>query len=494
MKKKDLEDFIQTYKAIIATQLAEKAWFANCHHVVLVAGSAKLPAALTSSTLYLTETANKRIAMLGPNASVTGKPSSRLLTLDQQQALVAAGYFFAASEKKSRNFWSTSDKKTVIEEPHLVEHYKRLCSPLDCDVLHNERILTEGLDALLKSGVAAVKNATKSINYSALVQAMQNQQRYLSATGDVTEEKKGLASAFYQNWFKQSTDVGVTFMLTEQQDIPLSQLLWLNNRYESAEQLLTFITHQAKSGKDIFLDPNSHGPKRERFGLADQAILAAHPTCQPFIEAYQKEQRRLAAIILPEAFYDVLQRYLDVLHTIGQQRDPWSFSDEEDAEAPAACSDAREQFFTDYQAVCNEEQQLALASSLQIKVPLRRSNQCVSANFTVVAQGIYPYNCLITQQMYLWAMLRSHRPETVVPAVLVNHSQAQHYNLGIKAPDPVVTIDHRSDEHVTPASAMMTGLSTTNPLIAATAAGMTVRRPNVNLQAYAIDREGQRLY
>jgi len=188
---------------------------------------------------------------------------------------------------------------------------------------------------------------------------------------------------------------------------------------------LDYMQSLDQQGKDIFLNPNTY--PAQMFSAEAQDLLTRHPTCQGFITDHLLRQQALARIALPSECYDILHVYLNRLHEIGAQQDPWSFTDPQLGD----CDIARTAFFEAILSCCSEEQKKSLNLRL-VEVPLRSgNNQLASAKFIDVAEGRGTFECVISQQIYLWGMLRKERPNIAAPPAVVNHRQARFFDLGL---------------------------------------------------------------
>jgi len=221
-----------------------------------------------------------------------------------------------------------------------------------------------------------------------------------------------------------------TFMGTPIREIPAVRLLFIDDHYEDAEEIVNSMKMNAESGKKLFLNPRSI--ENNLFSVEAVQAIKQNSICMDFIVQYEIEQARLSQIELPDQFYNALQAYLMELYAMGDSNsDLWGFmtSDgQEDHEKLVACLNARKTFFETVKSVCDVDQQKALTLKV-VSVSLRRGSTS-EVKFDIVAKGEDPYSCVITQQIYLWAMLRAQKPDMVVPEKLRFHGQARPYDLG----------------------------------------------------------------
>lgn len=238
-------------------------------------------------------------------------------------------------------------------------------------------------------------------------------------------EQEGELARICHLWLKEE-ECGQenTFMGTQISEISLGNLVYLDNIYFDAAELLDFMMHQQTEGKNILQNPFSEG--REKFSTEAQTILEDHPVTRAFISANISEEERLRIqhSKLPENFYDLLQSYLTELCEIGKETTPWSFPDA----SVAKCDEARNKFFNEVNQSINEELR-AVLSQIKIYAPLKRGGT-EDVAYRLVIEGQGAYSCVISQQIYLWSLLREKRPSIIVPSEVSSHWQASLYDLG----------------------------------------------------------------
>ena len=232
--------------------------------------------------------------------------------------------------------------------------------------------------------------------------------------------------------FNDSTPT--TFMGTAIFDIPFEQLLILDGKMEDAEEILQLIRSHSEAGKSIFQNPNLGA--NQLFSAEAISLIKQHPICREAVMKHEQEQNKLAQMQLSDAFYTALHTYLMKLFQIGDSPDlnSWGYMTPDGQEnyiKLSACMDARERFFETIKSVCTKEEERALEHKI-ISVPVHGGAPLSgpSVKFAILVNGVEPYNCIITQQIFLWAMLRAHNPEIITPEILRRHPQAAAFNLG----------------------------------------------------------------
>ena len=242
---------------------------------------------------------------------------------------------------------------------------------------------------------------------------------------------------FLTKWLRESQANASTFMLTPISDIAINQLVFLDGRYESSAEITAFIQNQIDSGKYLYQNPNTTNPILA-YSPAAILLIKALPACRTLIQAHEAELAELASMPLPETFYNALHDYLRTLDQIGQKGDRWYFDDTDDTEVER-CLLAKMAFFDEMRTYCDARQQTALTART-ISIAVRNSTAPSELKFDDVAHGRGALDCIITQQIYLWAMLKQHRPEVVIPTHLLSHPQGQLFDLGQAAPNEGYTI------------------------------------------------------
>jgi hypothetical protein len=293
-----------------------------------------------------------------------------------------------------------------------------------CGPLKDKGIIAEneqGLLSLLSSFVAARQGIDKNtpINFSDFLTYLQNQpenQSRLSATA-------GLMETFFEFWLKESSDLHHTFMGTEIIEIPWKKLLFIEGRYASAEEILSSMQANAGSGKNIYLNPESE--RQELLTENTQNLLKRHPTCAEFIAEYESRQQEIATTPFPEEFYVELEKYLMQLYEIGNRNSPWCFP----KNTELSCEIANTDFITKIKKLCAER--WSILKEKLVEVSLRYSLTTASVKFDTIVRGLEPYGCVITQQIFLWSMLRQKDPTVFfAPKHLINSPQAEDFDLG----------------------------------------------------------------
>jgi hypothetical protein len=236
--------------------------------------------------------------------------------------------------------------------------------------------------------------------------------------------------------------VPTTFMGTVILDIPFNRLLLVDGRMEDADELLQLMKAHAESGKNIFQNPNS--TENKLFSVEAIANIRQHPICNQFILDCEEEKNKLAQVILPDAFYTLLHNYLLEIYQIGRSSSSidWGYmtpNGAEDEEKLQSSAKANRVFFYKIKEICSLEQQHALFNTT-ITLPLREPSLSPSATltFSIVANSHEPCDCIITHQIYLWAMLRKNNPDLIAPEGLRTHGQALRVDLG--GPRPRVPV------------------------------------------------------
>tara|TARA_Y100000588_G_C14151238_1_gene880638 strand:+ start:228 stop:1325 length:1098 start_codon:yes stop_codon:yes gene_type:complete len=229
-----------------------------------------------------------------------------------------------------------------------------------------------------------------------------------------------------------------TFMGSAVYDIPIERVLMLDGKVEDADEILQLMKAHEKSGKNIFQNPNTETNNT----YSDEAIskIKQHPICREFIIGYEKRQQDISKVQLPEAFYHALHQYVLELyrHGLSENGQKWGYmtsSGQENNVKLLACLDAKERFLKTIKTVCSTNEQKALDQKI-ITLRLRGGTDAsaAQAKFSRVLHGEASFDCIITQQIYLWGMLREKHPELIPPEHLRTNRQAAVFNLG--GPEP----------------------------------------------------------
>lgn len=234
-----------------------------------------------------------------------------------------------------------------------------------------------------------------------------------------------------RRWVRSLPADGYTFYGTPHNDIPFFHLMFLDNLIEAEDEILASMQANAAQGKDIFINPNSE--HSAQFSPEAQRLIRLNPVCAAFIAEHEAEQQRLLNIELPDSFYSALHAYLIQLHSIGQRSDPWAFHTPDQIDA---CQEAKITFFTTLERDCAADIIKALEHK-NIHYRRRGADTDDSISFMTVAHGAGAYDCILTQQILLWSMLRHGLAESdarrSVPEVLRSHPQADPFDLGPQA-------------------------------------------------------------
>lgn len=220
-----------------------------------------------------------------------------------------------------------------------------------------------------------------------------------------------------------------TYMLTPVEEIASENRLILDGFCEDHDELLAYMHNQATAGLNIFVNPSVAKVAGRSMYYSPTAIklLKGHSAFKDFFEHYQQEQQRLMALPLPEPFYDALHVYLVALHHIGHRHFPWAFvtvSGDDDSESMALCNAAKIKFFETIQIDATLEQKKAFLLT-PIYASLRDHPEPEQLNFWAVATGS-AFDCVISQQIYLWCLLLAKKDALQVPYEVHAHWQAKH--------------------------------------------------------------------
>ncbi len=240
-------------------------------------------------------------------------------------------------------------------------------------------------------------------------------------------KEEGQLARICHLWLKDQVADQCTFMGTEITKIPLKNLVYLDEFYFDIREILSFMSSQQASGGKIFQNPES--VTRASFSLESASILIHHSATKDFLTVHSAEEEVLAVqrSQLPDRFFDLLHEYLIALYEIGKNRSTgnWDFFTEASIQQ---YDDARQAFFNTIDQEISTEQRLVL-SKIKIYAPLKVGGT-EDVAYSKVVEGRDGYNCVISQQIYLWAFLRERRPETMVPNEVSRHWQANRYDLG----------------------------------------------------------------
>lgn len=221
-----------------------------------------------------------------------------------------------------------------------------------------------------------------------------------------------------EKWQRTLAADQYTFLGGAHADIPFENLLYLDGKIEDECEILSSLEQNARQGKNIFLNPNTS--PAESYSADAQQILRLNSPCATFIKAHEAEQKRLEAVKLPSGFYDALASYLQSLSEIGARASVWSFSLSSQIDA---CQQAKVRFFSQVEQCCTDEQNKALTLK-QLRYGYHGASEGHTLRYITVARGEGIYDCVITQQIFLWFMLKQQRPDVPVSPQLLRHSQA----------------------------------------------------------------------
>ncbi len=238
-----------------------------------------------------------------------------------------------------------------------------------------------------------------------------------------------------KQWANQENPNKQTFMGTNIAEIPLARLIFLDGRFEDVAEISEYLKSRIEYGSELFTNPNTHNPIRSYSDAAKRKIRQ-HPVTASVIEEHERKMKDYSEIVLSDKFCDALRKYLLKLHEIGVDGNPGTIHYENNQSKIEKCQAAKVVFFEELHQNCSQDEMAALKNATQIKLPFKRVEnsphrpETSVVGFMQLATGRDAYSCVITQQIYLWAMLRELCPATQVPDEVIDHWQAQHYDLG----------------------------------------------------------------
>lgn len=218
-------------------------------------------------------------------------------------------------------------------------------------------------------------------------------------------------------------------MGTNHADIPAEDLIILDNQPHDIHEIYQYMQFLQSEDKDIYRNPSIEN--RTNFSAAAITMLSSHPVTSAFIATYEAEEERLSALqtTLDDVFFDQLHQYLFELYDIGNNgASEWCFPDD----TIDACQMAKIKFHEEIISKLTPEQQRIL---LRAKINFSmRGGAPSQESYRRVVEGEGEFSCVISQQIYLWSMLRDKEPTLVAPYQLVIHSQERDYDLGEELP------------------------------------------------------------
>ena len=236
----------------------------------------------------------------------------------------------------------------------------------------------------------------------------------------------------YKDWVSKPPDIHRTYMLTETADIPLQNLVFLDGRYEDIEEIFDNMKANQAVGKKVFLNPNKH--PEELFSEEAIQQLRDHKKTKKFVARYETSQAYYEEYDLPSVFYDQLHEYLNELYEIGLRKasiSTWGFGElNEKEDKMRACKVAQKKFFDNLVLYCSPQDRKVLEEKRIFNKLRDKTGNSSTVKFYNLAQGVAPYHCMVTQQVYLWSMLCAERPGLSAPEGLLRHSQGVLWDLG----------------------------------------------------------------
>jgi hypothetical protein len=245
----------------------------------------------------------------------------------------------------------------------------------------------------------------------------------------LTLEKGDMISRICRHWLRYDLGDQATFIGTKISDIAFKDLMYLDNVYFDINEIYAFMRSQKDEGKKVFQNPTS--VNRDSFSQAAIEILTNHAVTRDFLLECALEDSSQPQLLasLPERFFELLQEYLMALHAIGKKNSFWSFPSDTSIDE---CDQARKCFFEKIDAEISSENRTIL-SKIKIHAPLNVGGT-EDVAYNRIVEGQPGYECVISQQIYLWAFLRERKANIVVPMEISNHFQANRYNLGNTGP------------------------------------------------------------
>ena len=220
-----------------------------------------------------------------------------------------------------------------------------------------------------------------------------------------------------------------TFMGTLHTDIPTENLISLDGQPQDVHEIYQYMQFLQSEDKDIYRNPAIEN--RTNFSAAAITLLKNHPMTSEFIVTYEAEEERLSALqdTLPDVFFNYLHQYLFELYDIGNNgASEWCFPDD----TIDACQMAKIKFHEEIiPKLTPEQQKILLRAKINFSM---RGGAPPQESYRRVVEGEGEFFCVISQQIYLWSMLRHKKPSLVAPYQLVIHWQARDYNLGEELP------------------------------------------------------------
>lgn len=250
---------------------------------------------------------------------------------------------------------------------------------------------------------------------------------------------------FLRQWFISDHCNSETYYGTPVTDVEFDQLLFLDNRYESASELKDFIEHRIADGKYIFMNPGSERTKTNRVAsYSPQAIdlIKKHFMLKDLIKDYEARSK---VFILPDIFYDELHRYLLDLHSFGynENQSAWNFEETNIPQMDKVFNRGLE--FQAFLDTTFSESEREFLNEEPIIIPLR-DGAPYHERLEDVLLNRGNAECIIFKQLAFWKMLIVKRPEIELPIELRGHSQADDMVITHETPlqtrEMVVTVNN----------------------------------------------------
>ncbi|MES2203660.1 MAG: hypothetical protein V4496_00415 [Pseudomonadota bacterium] len=230
-------------------------------------------------------------------------------------------------------------------------------------------------------------------------------------------QSKATTMQYTKRWQAADGCNSHTYYGTPVDEVELNQLMFLDGRYESAEELKTFIQHQIDNSKYIFMNPGSERSQVSRVAsYSNEAInlIRKHPTLRELIKDYEA---RKTAFILPDIFYDELHRYLLDIYDLGYNEDKsvWNFEEKNISQMEKVFNRGLEfQAFIDANFSDSDKEFLSgeiIIIPIQGGAPYHERLEDV-----LLSRG--NSECILFKQLVLWKMLDEKRSDISLPEAL----------------------------------------------------------------------------